>query len=367
MITPRRNQFSCAPANHAPSACACLPRRGFLAGLGAASLAAPTIARAQTPAPKRRIDTHFHYFPTPYMPPLEAWWTSNSARGPLPGPVKSWTVAKALEEMDAGGVATGIASLPIPGARLSQDVELTKRYARESNEFGARMMADHPGRFGLFATLPFPDVDGCLKEIEYALDTLKADGIGMMTSYDGRYPGEAAFAPIFQELNRRKAAVYFHPNSPACCGSVIAGLNEGNLEYPYDTGRAILSLLLSGTLGRSHDTKFIFSHAGGPIIMLAGRIEHSAENMRNYKQVVPDGIDGELKRLYYDTANSVFPQNFAALLEFVNISQVLFGSDTPYISIADNVANFAKLKLKPEQLAAIERGNAQRLFPRLAG
>jgi 6-methylsalicylate decarboxylase len=267
--------------------------------------------------------------------------------------------------MDKGDVATGIASLPIPGARLKIDIESTRRLARATNEFGAQMARDYPGRFGLFATLPMPDVEGCLKEIEYALDTLKADGIGMMTSWDNKYPGDASLRPILEELNRRKAIVYFHPMAPACCGSVIPGINEGFLEYPYDTGRAILSLLMSGSFTRFHETKFIFSHAGGPTIMLAGRIERSALRMPDYKEKLPDGVQGELRRLFYDTANSAFPQNMAALLGYVPVSQVVFGSDTPYVSIAENVKNFSALDLSDPDRRAIERGNALKLFPRL--
>ena len=370
-MTSKREAFSCTSESHGSIACGCPSRRGVIAALGAigasAALAGAS-AWAQTGAAATkhaRIDTHHHYFPTPYLGPLETWWTSNPARGPLPPLVKNWTVAHAVEEMDRSDVATGVASLPIPGARLTHDVENTRKLARISNEFGAQMARDYPGRFGLFATLPMPEVDGCLREIEYALDTLHADGIGMMTSWDNTYPGDTALGPIFEELNRRKAVVYFHPMAASCCGNVIPGIGEGYLEYPYDTGRAILSLLLSGSFARFRDTKFIFSHTGGPILLLAGRIENAASHLPDYKQKIPDGVQGELKRLFYDTANSAFPQNFAALLAYVPASQVLFGSDTPYVSIAENVKNFGALELSDADRQAIERGNAVRLFPRL--
>jgi 6-methylsalicylate decarboxylase len=371
MIIGQRRPFSCDSGRSGSAACACATRRNFMASLGAlgASAALPTSrALAQAPAAgakRARIDTHYHYFPAPYLGPLEDWWTSNPARGALPPLVKNWSVTKAIEEMDRGDVATGIASLPIPGARLKADIESTRRLARVTNEFGAQMVRDYPGRFGLFATLPMPDVEGCLKEIEYALNTLKADGIGMMTSWDNKYPGDASLRPIFEELNRRKAIVYFHPTAPACCGSVMPGINEGFLEYPYDTGRAILSLLISGSFARFHDTRFIFSHTGGPSVMLAGRIEYLASHMRDYKEKLPEGVHGELMRLFYDTANSAFPQNMAALLQYVPVSQVLFGSDTPYVSIAENVKNFSALDLSEPDRKAIERGNALKLFPRL--
>jgi predicted TIM-barrel fold metal-dependent hydrolase len=267
--------------------------------------------------------------------------------------------------MDRNELQTGICSLSIPGARFKADNANTIRVARVSNEFGAQMMRDHGKRFGLFATLPFPDVDACLKEIEYALDVLKADGIGMMTSYDGKYPGDGAFKPIFDELQRRKAIVYFHPNSPACCGNVISGVSEGFLEYPYDTGRAILSLMMSGTFARSPDTRFIFSHTGGPIIMLAGRLESSTKRNAALMARMGDNVPAMLKRLYYDTANSAYPQNLAALLTYVPETQILFGSDAPYYTFAENLEELSHVKLTQAQRDAIERDNALRLFPRL--
>lgn len=152
----------------------------------------------------------------------------------------------------------------------------------------------------------------------------------------------------------------------SCCGAVIPGIGEGYLEYPYDTGRAMLSLLLSRSFARFRDAKFIFSHTGGPIPLLAGRIESGASHLPDCKQKIPDGVQGEPKRLYYDTANSAFAQNFAALLAYLPAFQVLFGSDTPHVSIAENVKNFGAPNLSEADRKAIERGDAVRLFPRFS-
>ena len=98
-------------------------------------------------------------------------------------------------------------------------------------------MADHPGRFGMFAMLPLPYIDECLKEIEYAFDTLKVDGIGMMTSYGDKWLGYPQFAPVFDELNRRKATVYTHPTSPNCCVNLVQGVNDATVDWAADTTR----------------------------------------------------------------------------------------------------------------------------------
>src|SRR4051812_6723307 len=146
------------------------------------------------------------------------------------------------------------------------------------HDYAAKMRQEHPGRFGLFASLPLPDVEGSLREIAYALDELRADGIGLLTNYDGKYPGEAAFAPVFDELNRRKAVVYFHPAAAPCCalhgcnahGGI--GVPAATLDFPFDTTKAVTSLLFGGTFARCRDIRFIFSHAGGTIPFLAERI-----------------------------------------------------------------------------------------------
>jgi 6-methylsalicylate decarboxylase len=194
---------------------------------------------------------------------------------------------------------------------------------------------------------------------------LKADGIGLMTSYGDSWPGDARFAPIFQELNRRKAVVYFHPLAPNCCGNLIPGAPASLVEYPQDTARAVLSLLVNGAFARYGDIRFIFSHAGASIPVLAGRIANGLKNRKNLAEIAPEGVEQQLKKLHFDTANSAYAPTMAALLAFVPVSQVLFGSDFPYLTIGQNAEGFDKLGLSAVDAHAINRGNAERLLPRV--
>jgi 6-methylsalicylate decarboxylase len=196
---------------------------------------------------------------------------------------------------------------------------------------------------------------------------LKADGIGLLTNYDGRYPGDPAFAPVFEELNRRKAVVYFHPTTGApCCAAHSVGVPAATLEFPFDTTKAVTSMLFAGTFARCPDISFIFSHAGGTIPFLAERIAR-LEVRPEFKAAVPNGVMFELKRLFFDTALSANALAFSALLKLVSSDQVLFGSDYPFApeaTMTATVKGLSALGLPDDVLLAIERTNALRLFDR---
>jgi 6-methylsalicylate decarboxylase len=240
--------------------------------------------------------------------------------------------------------------------------------ARLCCDYAADMMHNHPGRYGLFAPLSMLDVDLTLKEIEYAFDTLKADGVNLQTNYGDKWLGDAAYKPILEELNRRKAVVYVHPLVASCCGRLSVGAFPAVIEVPHDTTRTVVSLLLSGTFARLRDIKWLFSHAGGTVPMLAGRIESFYEQRArgaNNDGFAPEGIEAELRRLYYDTANATHPASMAALTKLVPASQITFGTDYPYFPLTQ-IDNLRKLGLPAADLDAITSGNATKLLPRLA-
>jgi predicted TIM-barrel fold metal-dependent hydrolase len=253
---------------------------------------------------------------------------------------------------------------------MGLDPAAASAMARSCNEFAAEMMRDHKGRFGLFATLSMLDIDATLKEIEYAFDTLHADGVGLQTNYGDKWLGNPVYKPVLEELNRRKAVVYVHPLVAACCGQLSVGAFPAVIEVPHDTTRTVTSLLLGGSFVRQRDIKWLFSHAGGTIPMLAGRIDafyaRAAANGDKDKSFAPDGILAEFRRLQYDTANATSPPAMAALMKLVPTSQITFGSDYPYFAL-DQIETIRKMGLPAADLAAIESGNATRLVPRLAG
>ena len=345
--------------------CACRPPRrdflGKLATLGAAALL-PGELMAQhaghTAAARRkphRIDIHHHIMPPAYMTEIASRRLGSAAQ---------WTPELSIEDMDRSGIAKSVLSLIQPGVWLGE-VTQARRLARDTNDYGAKLVKDHPGRFGLFSTLPLPDTDGSLKEIEYGLDVLKADGIGLMTSYANKWLGDPVFAPVWEELNRRKAVVYTQPLAPDCCRNLIPGVSTGAIEYATDTTRTIASLVFSGSAARYPDIRWIFSHGGGTMPFLFSRFTREEQTMKNREQRLPKGVVFELKKFYYDTAQANHPGALAALSRLVSVQQVLYGTDFPFRDGAEANAGLAAFRFKPRDLRAIERDNALRLLPTL--
>jgi predicted TIM-barrel fold metal-dependent hydrolase len=257
-------------------------------------------------------------------------------------------------------------SITAPGVWFG-DAQEARRLAREMNEYAAaRMVADHKGRFGLFAVLPLPDIDGSLREIEYAFDTLRADGVGVLTSYGTAWLGDPSFAPVMAELNRRKAVVYTHPTDAMCCQGLIPRVANQMLEYPTDTTRTVVSLVVSETAAKNPDVRFIFSHAGGTLTSVAGRLlgaEMTADNLA--RPAAPNTRLFQLRRFFYDTAGSANPVNMQALRALVPTSQIVFGTDAPFFDGAPQVAGLQRAGFTPAELQGVERDNALAILPRL--
>ena len=372
------HQCSDVTVNELSAPCNCDPanaslwgtRRGFVQALGAlgamgAAASLPACTSATMVARPDLVDTHHHFYPPEYQ---KAWLDWEDERKiPHFTQQVGWSVQKALADMDKGGVSTAILSLAsTPGVWFDKGPAAAAAMARACNDYGAKMVKDYPGRFGLFATLPMTDIAATLKEIAYVFDVLKADGVGLQTNYGDVWPGNAMFNPIWEELNRRKAVVYFHPLVAACCDRLSVGTFPAVIEVPHDTTRAVTSLMLAGTLVRNRDIKWLFSHAGGTVPMLAGRMAFFFKFRQDAKTIAPDGFDAEFRRLYYDTANATDPAPMAALLKLVPETQVFFGSDYPYVPIDTQAVALRQLGLSGPTVKAIEAGNARKLLPRLA-
>jgi predicted TIM-barrel fold metal-dependent hydrolase len=334
-------------------------RRTVLAGLAAfgAGLVVPVGPVVEAARRKRqRIDVHHHYVPT------EAVGSRHIVR-----PLKDWSVEKSLEDMQKGGVTTAMLSFtPQVLTALAQGGEVMPAHYRRANEFGARLVVEHSGRYGLFAGIPITDPDAALKEIDYVFGTLKADGIGLFTSYGTRYLGHPDFDPIFAELNRRKAVIYTHPLVAPCCNKLVPGVSDSEIEYGTDTTRAIANMVFNGASQRFPDVRIIWSHGGGTTPFLIARFIKDAQIDERFFKLLPHGFMLEFNRFYFDIAQIARRPSLLALQAAAPKGHILFGTDYPYVTAAEHVAGLRDAHVfSATELSSIDT-HAVALIPRLA-
>ena len=338
-------------------------RRQFLTGVGAAGVAALFPGRwmaqggaAQGVAASGLIDVHNHFIPPSVIPQMDARAL---------GPMATWTASKTLEAMDRSGVATAFTSVAPAGGDALTDPNTAVKLAREYNDYGARLAADYPKRFGMFTNVPLPNIDATLKEIEYGYDTLKADGVAMFTNYGDKFLGDPLFNPVFEELNRRKAVVYTHPQTATCCTTLTPGIGYTAIEFGTNTTRALALYVFGGAAARYPNVKMIWSHGGGTMPYLVQRFTLMAQGPQQAPKF-PQGFLGVAGKFYYDTAFVSNEASMLALRKVVPMSQIVFGTDNPYRSFADNIKDLDGCGVfSADELRMIHRENAAPLFPRL--
>ena len=309
-----------------------------------------------------RIDVHHHVLPEFYKDSQRAVGISGTAYRGFP----DWTPEKSLALMETTNATTSILSFTSPGIFFG-DIDVTRNLARRCNDYLAKLAANYPGKFGGFAFLPLPDIDASLREIDRVLDELKLDGITLLTSVDERYIGHPDFEPIYKELNHRKAVTFIHPCYPP--GTEAQGWNIPRMiiDYPFETTRVATNLIFNGVMERLPDIRFILSHSGGALPFLAHRIT-IFDSQTPFQEKYPKGALHYIKQFYFDTALSGDTAALDCLASIAHPDRILFGSDYPYISETvaevettgfDSYNGFNK-----ETFEAINRGNAEKLFPR---
>jgi predicted TIM-barrel fold metal-dependent hydrolase len=354
-----RSPIAAGRDGHEPAALAAaggtalLSRRHLLLGLTAFAASPLVIGAEARDNPSAIIDVHAHFQP------------ETLRQLGMPGPMASWTVQKHLDDMAAAGVTRSLLSITTPG--VPETGERARTLARRINEDAARLAADHPGKLGFFLALPMDDPDSALKEIEYGYDVLKAPGVGLYTSYGKAWLGDARFDPVFQELNRRKAVVYVHPNTADCCTNLLPGIADTLIEYGTDTTRAITNYIYRGAARRFPDVRMIWSHSGGTMPFLMERFEGADRNPATRSQA-PDGYRAAASRFFYDIAQSTHAIPSRALKSLVPVDHIVFGSDYPFRTTAEHVQGLQAAGVyTADERAGIYAGNVRRHLPELLG
>jgi 6-methylsalicylate decarboxylase len=306
---------------------------------------------SQSTAGNWRIDVHHHVVPPQFA--------DDSM------PIKIPDTETQMQTMDNWRIRTAITSLT-PRVIL-KNMHRLRKVARICNEFQARMVLEHPARFGSFALLPLPDVEGALEEITYALDILHLDGLGLFSSYSGRYLGDPLFDPVFDELNRRNAVIFIHPTHCEAPAEMNLGAPPFVVEYVFDTTRAIVNLIFTGTLTRYPDIRLIVAHGGGAVPYLAQRIS-MLEGHRKAPEVAD--VIPQLRALYYEIASTTAGYALRSLQELADPTHVLWGSDLPFVygeRLQEEVDHWEKYDgFNAAERMAVEQLNASQLFPRFA-
>jgi aminocarboxymuconate-semialdehyde decarboxylase len=310
------------------------------------------------------VDIHHHVLPDFF------WQATNEGDNPVGGIAPPpWSRASALSFLDDAGIDVAVTSISTPGVHTGDDAA-ARVLARRCNEFSAEMIRDRPDRFGGFACLPLPDVDGALGELAYALDDLELDGIVLFSNNRGTYLGDPRFTRLFEELQRRRTVVFVHPNPSPDPSAHSLALPDSLIDFPADTTRAIARLHYSNTFARTPDVKYVFSHAGGTVPYLAGRFG-IVDEMKVVPGAEERGSAAEtFRRLYWDTALSWGKPVLRILREVAGIDHVVFGSDYPYLRRDLAVACRQHIETNPEltvsERTAVLGGTATELLPRLA-
>ena len=299
------------------------------------------------------IDVHAHYVPDGYRAALErAGYAQPDGMPAIP----QWSADEHVVVMDRLGIATSLLSISSPGVHLGAGADAVE-LARDVNEAGRRAVVDHPGRFGLLASLPLPDVDAAIAEIAHCCDHLDVDGFVLLTNIGATYIGDATFAPVFDELDRRRARVLLHPTSPVCWEHTSLGRPRSMIEFFFDTTRAVVDLVMNGTIARNRDLELIIPHAGATLPLVADRVSA-------FSRVLAPDVDvlHDLGRLHYDLAGFAVPRQLDALLALTTLDHLHYGSDYPFTP-EPIVAAAAERIDQVESLVDALRSNTAQLFP----
>lgn len=312
-----------------------------------------------------RIDVHHHSLTDRYRTALADNGYDNVGGVPAP----AWTTESALGQMERADISVAITSVTAPGVHFGNDAE-ARSLARHCNEDSAERMRAQPGRFGFFAILPMPDIEGSLAEITHAFDVLGADGVVLMSSHlDGSYLGDPRFDDVMDELNRRRSVVFVHPQVPTTGVAPNVSIPVFAMDFTFDTTRAAFNLVFQGTVERFPDIRFVLAHAGGTVPILAWRFNLLWGGKSELMERAPRGALHYLRSFYYDTALSASTHNLSSLLQLVGTDHVLFGSDFPYAPEPITTASVRLLDASPLLTDAdrdrIYSRTAIDLFPRL--
>ena len=305
------------------------------------------------------IDVHHHYLPPFYKDHARSWLVNNASGADR---IVNWSPERAKDALHAGCIKTAILSISAPGLVFYDSNVKVESLAQRCNDYAAGLSRDHGLTFRFFTALPMPDVAASLREIARGYDELGAVGVGLLTSYRGKYLGDPSFAPVLEELDRRHSIVHVHPTDAPCCRGLVPDIPNPLIEFLFDTARTITNLLWSGSLSRFPNIRFIFSHGGGAMASVYPRVANLGAYVPHMIERVPEGTKAALARLYADTASLTSPAPFEGARQWISPDHLLFGTDYPWGDTKGTLTAFDELQLDEVLSCKIKRDNAVALF-----
>ncbi len=323
------------------------------------------------------IDLHHHLIPSFYVKALENKGITDLSGVPIP----IYNPEECLKDMDKVGIDKAILSIPASGLHIKHN-EFFGNLARETNTYLAEIVREHPTRFGALASVPLPDIDGSFTELEYAMDELRLDGVVLLSNSDGLYLGDAELEDFFAELNRRRAVVFVHPDDPPFADMRKPDVPVVHIEWPFDTTRAVANMVYNGVLDRNPNIRFILPHGGGAVPYLAWRISileyrqrDKVKKMRSLYDLIlrkqgPAAGLRLLKNMYYDTTAVTTPSSLRTLMELLDLTHIVLGTDlgaAPRLMASLVLSDLKSFDgFSEDDLRTIARTGALDLFPRLS-
>ena len=274
------------------------------------------------------IDIHSHMIPESYLKAVKKHGMEMDEKYPIP----SWSAEEHLKFMDEAGIRTAVLTMPAPQPFFGKAAEAAA-VCRKFNEEAAALKSMHPGRFLFCAALPLPDVKAAIKEAEYALEVLGADGVKLATNSYGQYLGDEELEPLMAYLNSRKAVIITHPHKPSAVNDkLISSVPLASYEYLAETTRTILNMVAHDVLVRYPDLKVVVPHCGSFLPNALPRFKGLLPVMVAQGYMRPVDVDANLSRLYFDLAGAATDDAIESLLTITEPSHILYGSDYPYVA-----------------------------------
>jgi predicted TIM-barrel fold metal-dependent hydrolase len=300
------------------------------------------------------VDVHSHFVTPEYV--AAAQRAGHQRPDGMPS-WPEWNVREHLDLMDRNGIGRAVLSVSSPGVHFG-DNRQARALARTMNDTAAGLVADHPGRFGMFASLPLPDVTGAIAELDHALDVLHADGVVLATNTAGWYLGDPRLEELWQRCDERAAVVLVHPTSPPNWPAVSLDRPRPMIEFLFDSARSVIDLVLAGVLVRYPAIRFVVTHAGGVLPLLADRVDL-------FGQALPDTAT-QLAGLWYDLAGTPVPRQLPVLTALAGTDRLLSGSDYCFTPRSGVAAQLAALDDAVADWRADTTANAGRLLRAVA-